>query len=251
MKYRWTHLDRRGRYFLRSHSYFSFGISLHRVLERFHDSNDQGVTTVEQAVSALEESWLTAGYESQQELDQAWGTGVSIIEGHVRQHLNRVETAKTIAVEQRYTRDMGDFSLVGQIDRLDEHADGRIEIIDYKSLREGTNAEYLRTDVAMNCYQILVRGEYPGREVTSTILSLQTGESCSYTPNEAEIEEFESELRYVASHVANRDWEHVVPVYKSLCPRCEFLPLCRQSPDFIEPESTELAPDPTSPEPFA
>ncbi|HCE00424.1 MAG TPA: hypothetical protein DER07_05235, partial [Armatimonadetes bacterium] len=63
-KYRWTYVDERGRWYIRSKSYFSFGTTLHKVLQRFHDSRDAGVQTVGQALAAYEESWIEAGFES-------------------------------------------------------------------------------------------------------------------------------------------------------------------------------------------
>ncbi|MBL8048423.1 MAG: PD-(D/E)XK nuclease family protein [Chthonomonas sp.] len=239
LKYRWTFLDPRGRYLLRSHSYYSFGLSLHKVLERFHDSEDQGVSTLTEAKAALEESWLTSGYDSQQEMEEAWGTGVEILEGHVRQHLDRPSEATTIAVEKRMKIDLGQFDLVGQIDRLDEYPDGRLEIVDYKSMRSATPLDMLKSDLAMNCYQLMIREEFPDRPVTSTILALQTGDSTSYTPTSDELTEFRRELIFLGDHMLNRDWEHVVPTWKPLCRNCDFVSLCRKSGDFNEPEESE------------
>jgi putative RecB family exonuclease len=229
-KYRWTYLDARGRYYLRAKSYFSFGTSLHRVLEKFHDSGEQGVTTVQEAVAALEDSWVDAGYESQQEMEEALGEGRALVVAHVERHVLKERKAKTLWVEKRLRRDCG------QIDRLDEHEDGTLEIIDYKSGRDSVSAEEIKHDLAMSCYQFLLKEEYPDREIRATILALQTGEEASYSLSQEELAEFESDVRFIGNEIIHREWEYVVPTWKKLCDRCEFKPLCRKYEDFNSPE---------------
>ena len=52
VKFGWTYLDPRGKWYLKSKSYYSFGSTLHKVLERFHNAGDTGVTTVGDALQA-------------------------------------------------------------------------------------------------------------------------------------------------------------------------------------------------------
>lgn len=238
-RYRWTYLDRRGRFYLRARSYFSFGTSLHRVLERFHDCEDHGVETVAQAIAALEESWIESGYSSQQEMSEALGEGVAIVEAYTRRQLERSDQAETVFVERRLTKEYDSFVLLGQVDRLDRHEDGRLEIVDYKSGRAEPTEEDVAVDLAMNVYQLLVREHYPGVPVTSTLMALRTLKSASATPSDSELAEFENDLVFVAGELLNREWEYVVPTYKPLCRCCEFLPLCRKYEDFSEPSPEE------------
>ncbi|MCE9557676.1 MAG: PD-(D/E)XK nuclease family protein [Armatimonadetes bacterium] len=235
-KYRWTYLDRRGRYYLRSRSYYSFGTSLHRVLEKFHDSGEAGVATVSEALAAFEESWIEAGYSSQQEMEEALGEGRAIVESYVTGQLLKPRLAKALFVEKRLTMDMGDFVLLGQIDRVDEHEDGSLEIIDYKSGRSSVSAEDIESDLAMSCYQLLLRDAYPGREVRATIIALRTQEEASFSLSGSQLTEFEGDVRFIGGEMIHREWEYVVPSYKSLCKTCEFLPLCRNYEEFSFPE---------------
>ena len=112
--YYWTYLSERGRFYLRSKSYFSFGSTLHAVLQRFHDSNDTGVETADQAVAAMEESWIEAGYSSAQEMQEAMGEGRNIIERYVQSALSAPAPGKTILVEKRLRMDLGEFSPITQ-----------------------------------------------------------------------------------------------------------------------------------------
>lgn len=222
---------------MRSKSYYSFGTSLHSVLQRFHDSEDRGVTTTEEAVAALEESWVTAGYASQEEMIQAQSEGKAMIEAYVEAWAKEPVTARTIAVEKQLRLDMGDWVLLGRIDRLDEREDGTIEIVDYKSGRREVSVEEVQTDIAMGCYQLIVRGHYPDREVVASIVALRTGAraTASMTPEEREV--FAADLQLLANEILNLDPETVEPTPKELCRTCDFLALCSRHAGFELPQT--------------
>lgn len=232
-KYYWTYLNGRGRYFMRARSYFSFGTSLHRVLQRFHDAGDTGVETVQQAVAALEESWIDAGFDTPQEAQDAMGEGKVILEAYIQRYEESTERATPILIERELRMDMGDFILRGRLDRVDETEDGRLNVLDYKSGRADVTSEEVKNDLAMAAYQVLVAHHYPDRPVSATIVALRTGNfaTCSLTPEEREevvadltqlgrmILEFEERTR-------GQDPSTAATGRKSLCERCDFLPLC-------------------------
>jgi len=227
--YYWTYLSERGRFYLRSKSYFSFGSTLHAVLQRFHDSNDTGVETADQAVAAMEESWIEAGYSSAQEMQEAMGEGRNIIERYVQSALSAPAPGKTILVEKRLRMDLGEFDLLGQVDRVDELPDGTIEIVDYKSGRETVSVEDVASDLAMCCYQLLVADKYPDRPVQARIIALKTNVSACASLSVDQRAEFREDIVRLGSAILNRNWEENVPQFKALCPKCDFLPLCQKS----------------------
>ena len=234
VKYKWTYIDARGRWYLRSKSYYSFGTSLHRALERFHDSGDVGVSTTEEAVAALEESWVDAGYRSADEAAEALGEGREIVARYVEAQMLSERKAKTLFTERQMRYDLGEFALIGRLDRLDELEDGTLEVVDYKSGRSEVDPEEVRTDIAMTCYGLLVRRKYPERPVSGTIVAIRTGASGTATWSAEELDAFESDLRDLGAEILNEDYEELRPTYKSLCPHCDFLPLCRKDPEFEE-----------------
>jgi putative RecB family exonuclease len=232
VKYRWTHIDARGRWYMKAKSYFSFGASLHRVLERFHDSGDNGVETTRQALAALEENWLEAGFSSADEMADAYGEGKAIIERYVEEHQIARAGANTLFVEKFLKRDMGDFILVGRLDRVDEHEDGTLEIVDYKSSRASVKPEDVAQDIAMSCYQLLLKEQYPTRVIKATIVSLRTGEQASYSMLAEEMDEFEFSLKELGRTMLCHDYFELVPIKKGLCVECDFLPLCKKHHEF-------------------
>ena len=234
VKYRWTYVDDRGKWYLRSKSYYSFGTTLHRVLQKFHDAGDSGVTTQAEVLAAYEESWIDAGFSSAEEMAEAFGEGKQILTRHVQKQLERTTPTRTLFVERQFRWDMGEFALIGRVDRVDEYEDGTLEIVDYKSGRETVSQEEVASDIAMSCYQLLLRKKFPDRPVKATILALRTGESCSHAMTDQEIEEFERDIHTLGLEILNEEYEELTPIYKPLCFHCDFTPLCRKHPEFQE-----------------
>ncbi len=234
-KFGWTYMKPRGRWYMRAKSYYSFGSSLHKVLERFHDTGDTGVETTHEALAALEESWIDAGFSSADEMADAYGEGKNIIERYVEEHEVARAGVDTLFVEKMLKKDMGDFMLVGRLDRIDEHKDGTIEVVDYKSGRGDVSVEDVATDVAMGCYQLLLREAYPDRPLKATIVCLRSGEQASYSMQGEEMAEFEFAVGELGRKILAHDYFELEPVYKRLCGECDFVTLCRTHPEFDEP----------------
>jgi RecB family exonuclease len=223
-------VDKRYLWFVRAKSYYSFGLSLHNALQRFHDSNDLGVQTTDEAVSSLEENWMTAGYSSPEEAAEAMAEGRVMLEGYVEAISEGPDGVTTIFVEKDLQLDMGDWILAGRVDRIDERADGSIEIVDYKS----GSIENPIYDIAMGCYALLARPMFPGNPLHTTLISLKTRERVSATRTNDELAEFEKDLRKLAVEILHRDYPTIDPKPKALCKNCDFLRICATVPDFAE-----------------
>lgn len=239
LKYRWTYEDGRGRWYLRAKSYYSFGTTLHKVLQRFHDEGDVGVDTTSEVLAAYEESWIQAGFSSAEEMQEAFGEGKEILERHVAATIARPREAKVLMVEKQLKMAFGqDFDLVGRLDRVDEHPDGTLEIVDYKSGRTDVSEAEVESDLAMNIYQLLLSEKYPDRPIKATIVALRSGKSASWSLPAEERAVLRQDLHELGKHILCVNWEEYHPTAKLLCGHCDFLPLCRQYPDFgyLDPE---------------
>jgi putative RecB family exonuclease len=234
-KYVWTYVDSRGKWYLKAKSYYSFGTTLHKVLERFHNEGDHGVATVGDALQVYEESWIDAGYQSSEEMAEAYGEGRQIVErmGEDLQ-LKRELGIKTIAVEKLLKADLGAFVLVGRVDRLDEHPDGTIEIIDYKSGRMAVTEAEVASDFAMACYQLLLSKMYPEVTIRVTIHALRSGESASASLCEEDLRQFEQDILVLGAQILSTGVEDFTPTPKPLCEYCDFLALCKKNPNFLD-----------------
>lgn len=232
VKYYWTYVDPKGRWYLQSKSYYSFGASLHRVLQRFHDEGDRGVDTAHQALATLEESWIEAGYDCQEEMQQALGDGKALLAGYIERYQATKTSARVLYVEKRLRLEFPDWILVGQVDRVDEHEDGSLEIVDYKSGRDHVSNDDVAHDLAMCCYQLLVKAQHPDRAVRSTIVALRSGEEASASLSTDAAEEFKVDLDIIAQEIMCKEFSEMSPCRKLLCTGCDFVSLCRDHPDF-------------------
>jgi len=235
VRYKWTYIDERGRWYMRARSHFSFGTSLHRVLQRFHDTGDTGVESVHQAVAALEDSWIEAGYGSAQEMQEALSEGKSIVANYVEQAQATPTDARVLFVEKQLRTDLGEFVLIGRLDRVDETIDRTLEVVDYKSGRKAVSDEDVEFDLAMSCYQLLLKAHFPDQPVRARIIALRSGSSGQASLSPEKLEEFKADLIQLGVEILHRDYESLVPVYKSMCPSCDFFQLCIKHPEFEVP----------------
>lgn len=231
-KYHWTYVSARGKWYLRARSYYSFGSSLHRVLELFHQSGDQGVPTTAEALASLEENWIDAGYTSAEEMQEAYGEGKAIITEYVEAHLAAPSKGTTLAVEKRLKRTMNTWDLLGRADRLDEHEDGTIEILDYKSGRQAVTSEDVSNDLAMSAYALMVQDLYPDRSIMASIIALRSGDKASHIFSKDEQSEFAFSLQELGDRILNHEWAEVEIQRKALCNDCDFLKLCQKDPRY-------------------
>ena len=65
---------------------------------------------------------------------QAMSEGKAIVEKYVEAVATLPVTAMTIWVEKQLRADLGPFVLLGRLDRVDEHEDGTVEVVDYKDI---------------------------------------------------------------------------------------------------------------------
>ena len=228
MKYLWTYVDSRGKWYLKAKSYYSFGTTLHKVLERFHDSGDAGVTTVGDALKVYEESWLEAGYASPEEMQEAFGEGREIVISTIEEELKRDPGVRTVAVEKFLKTDLGPFVLIGRVDRIDQHPDGTLEIVDYKSGRSKVTEDDVKSDFAMACYQLLIRKNFPGVPVQATIHALRAKTKATASMSKEDLAAFEADIRNLGEQILSTTIDDHSPSVKVLCDECDFLALCKK-----------------------
>jgi putative RecB family exonuclease len=225
VKYKYIYADKIGRYFTRARAGYSFGSTLHHVLQEFHE---QGAAhSAEEMVEELEQKWIGAGYETQAEEDQHREVGQQIVQAYHLAHQERLEAqVETIATEKTLTWDTGPFKLTGRVDRIDRHPDGRLEIIDYKSGRWDITPEEVAGSLAMNCYQLIARHLNPDTPVFGTIYCLRSGLSASFELAGEALAQFEQDILELGREILERDYSLLTPVPVEACPDCDFLALC-------------------------
>lgn len=227
VKYRYIYIDRIGRFYLRAKPHYSFGSTLHQVIQSFHE---EGATqTADEMVARYEQDWIAAGYESPEQEQSFRAEGVEMVQAYRAAAQERMEQqVETLLVEKTIRTDMGPFILAGRVDRVDRHPDGMLEIVDYKSGRWDVTPEDVASDLAMNIYQLILRRCYQGVRVIATIYCLRSGVQASAEMSDEEAEEFASDILTLGEEILNRDYENIEPVRIPACAWCDFLPRCER-----------------------
>ena len=232
-KYRLEYIDRIGKFYHRAQAGYAFGHSLHRALDAFHEAGGAGAVTKEDLTASLESVWVAKGYQNTAQESVYREEGLRILqEYHAAQEAARSAEPETpppttLWTEKTLRMDLSpDVALSGRIDRVDEHADGSLEIIDYKSGRESVREEDVRDSLALSIYQLLVKNKMPDRRVFSTLVALRTGARASSESSEQERAELAAYCLTLGEAIRTKDWESVQPVQNDHCPYCDFLPHC-------------------------
>jgi RecB family exonuclease len=225
--YKYIYIDKIGRFFYTPNPGHTLGGSLHRALQDFHETGGVETQSQEQLIERLRNTWTSTGYSSGEEEQEHLDSAVVMLQTYYE---SAVESGvKTILTEKQIREDYGDFILMGRIDRVDEHPDGTIEVIDYKSGRLSTSEEEVRHDLAMGIYQLLLSKRYPGHRVTGSILCLRTNCKATVELSDSELNEIEEGVKAVAEKILQISEDTVFePEITDLCEDCRFERLCRR-----------------------
>jgi ATP-dependent exoDNAse (exonuclease V) beta subunit len=128
-----------------------FGILVHQVLERYHQSAGR---TLDELLGLLEAGWRRGGFGGS---DQERQLHVKA-EGALRRYHERfrADEAEPLWFEKAFSFRMGAHTLRGRVDRVDRLPDGDYELIDYKTGRP-RSATQLREDVQLSLYAVGAR----------------------------------------------------------------------------------------------
>ena len=236
-KYRLEYIERLGRFFHRARPGFSLGHSLHRVLDTFHNAGGAQNVSAQSLAASLDSAWVASGYENPAEETAFRDQAVEMLHAyHAAQEQALASLADDPAAppppillwtEKTLRIDLSpEIALSGRIDRVDEHADGALEIVDYKSGRDTVTVEDVAGSLALSIYQLLVKHAMADRRVFATLVALRTGASASSEMSGPALEELAAACLETAETLRGKDWENVLPVVNEHCPYCDFLPHC-------------------------
>jgi putative RecB family exonuclease len=226
VKYRYVYIDRIGRFYLRSSPGLSFGATLHQVLQQFHA---QGATqTLEAMQNTVDSKWIAAGYETAEQEAEHHDRALELVSAYHAAYQQKTEIGTvTLFTEKTISWDFTRFRLTGRVDRIDQHPDGTLEVIDYKSGRSDVTARDVAGSLAMNCYQLILHHLYPDSAIRGTIYSLKSGVSATSALDGDARARFQTDIEQIGARILDTNWDVVRPVPIEICSECEFLSRCR------------------------
>ncbi|MBK7537535.1 MAG: PD-(D/E)XK nuclease family protein [Myxococcales bacterium] len=137
-----------------------FGTVLHAALEALLkeaiDEQLVGPLSVERALAFYQAAWLAEGLSGLELFEQ----GLHICRAFVRVQ-GVLDWRHVLAVEQDFRLQVGEFTVVGCIDRVDKLDDESIEIIDYKSNYQLFSREEVDSSLQLALYQAAAQTLWP------------------------------------------------------------------------------------------
>ncbi|HEY1540692.1 MAG TPA: ATP-dependent DNA helicase [Solirubrobacteraceae bacterium] len=131
-----------------------FGILVHQVLQRFHESTSASLADM---LGLLEGAWPKHGFGDSDEERQLRAKADAALR---RYHQRVAEDPVTpVWFERAFAFRMGAHTLRGRVDRVDRLADGGYELIDYKTGRP-RSAAALKEDVQLSLYAVGARAAW-------------------------------------------------------------------------------------------
>ncbi|MFA6003893.1 MAG: PD-(D/E)XK nuclease family protein [Elusimicrobiota bacterium] len=197
----------------------SLGISLHRALECFHRKEAPGP---EDLAACYESRWLASGYPDDSTRDKWFAKGRRILDRYVKRDTDR--RSQIVSVEREFVYPLGRHEVRGMVDRIDRHPDGRIEVIDYKTVGDGEVLEPM-DELQLRFYGLGLRESLamPAALLSVDLLAAGRRITVPYDPAG------EAGLKSMIAETADRIEAGAFAPIMSFCPNCEFCETCTRS----------------------
>jgi putative RecB family exonuclease len=199
----------------------SFGDSLHRALQLFHNRPVPVPPGREELLEMLEAVWVSDGYRDASE--------ERTYRDHARQvlaqyHLENAEQYRIpVALEFRFSIDIEGVQVNGMIDRMDRLPGGGYEIIDYKTNRRLPPLSRIERDLQLSIYHLAAREVWGIDPERLTLYYLLPGQRMTTSRTPADVDDLRSRIATVAERIAAGKFE---PRENALCDWCDYQALC-------------------------
>ncbi len=195
-----------------------FGILLHQVLERFHQSEG---ASLDHLMELFEISWRRNGFGDSNDDLQFRDKAVRAL--HQYWEDDRDLAARPEWVERSFSFRLGPHLLRGRVDRVDKHPDGSYELIDYKTGKAKT-AEDLRRDIQLSIYQMGAREAWKLETSAQSYYYVLDGEKVPVEHSEEELERVRGTVAEIGDGIMAHEFEPKPS--PEICPFCDYRIVC-------------------------
>ena len=195
-----------------------FGILVHQVLERYHQSG--GRTTAE-LTALLDEGWRRGGFgDSDEERGLRAKAEAAMVS--YQQRTSR-EESQPVWFEKSFQFRIGENTLRGRVDRVDLLPGGGYELIDYKTGKPRTAAE-LREDIQLSLYAVAAREAWQVESELQSYHYVLDDEKIPVPASEIDRDWIAETVNEVAASISAQEFEPTPSA--SACGYCDFRIAC-------------------------
>lgn len=176
-------------------------------------------------------AWVSDGYTSPEEESRYKQLGEEILTGYWESL--RADPPTPVAIEEHLQASWEGIPVHGYIDRVDRTPDGGLDVVDYKTSRELSRTEAKESD-QLALYQVLVQENFADPVEHLTLYHLRSLTPLRTAPRSAPVlEELHLRVATVRDGIRASDFP---PTPGRQCPRCDFRAIC---PEFKEVPGTD------------
>lgn len=233
---------------LKGSASFSFGSSMHNTLQKFYErvrvlnsakqtslfdtpevlpepGGGVKVPSFDELVSLYEESWIDDWYQSKSQREEYYKKGKSILKIFYTSHENNWTIP--VSLEGWFKIKVGDYLVHGRIDRVDQLADGSLEIIDYKtgkSKDKVTGSEKEQLLIYQIAAETLPQYRNIGPTSKLTFYYLNDNIKTTFIGKDKDLEKLKEKIVKTIAGIYNGDFKATPS--KIVCDRCDFRDIC-------------------------
>ena len=195
-----------------------FGIVLHQVLERFHQSS---APAREDLFELFESSWRRGGFGDTDDELQFRERALSALDRYWERV--RDQEGEPAWFERSFSFQLGPHLLRGRVDRVDRLPDGTYELIDYKT-GKAKSAEDLRQDIQLSVYQMGARESWGVETSAQSYMYVMTGEKVPVAHSEEELERVRGVIEKIGSGILRQEFQPTPTT--EICSFCDYRIIC-------------------------
>jgi len=228
------YIDGRKKELEKPKSYYTLGRTVHEALRKFFSLFIEE-RTLEKLHDLYRQSWKEIlweerGFENKEKEREYGLRGLTMLEWF---HKNYDITARPKYLENYYEITIPEgITLVGKIDRIDEHPDSSLTIIDYKTGKETMDDEEMPDDLQAGFYTLLVEKKLrrPIKEIKFIYLDSKT--KSNFTPDSEYSKKVEINIKEKINQIENTT--EFSPKVSYLCKYCDVLPICPEKVNILK-----------------
>ena len=201
---------------------FSFGKSIHNTLHEFYSRIQKGkIPTKDELLKIYETNWIDDWYETKDHEKQRKESGLKALENFYEFNKKSFQKAPKY-LEQPFNIKIGEYTIKGFIDRVDEIGDDQVEIIDYKT------GNLPKSDKQMDLEQLLIYAlaceeVFKEEPALVTYYYIEDNKKFSFQPTEEAKEEIRERVQKTIAEIMRSDFK-ATPSWK--CKFCDFYQIC-------------------------
>lgn len=203
--------------------YFDLGSAVHAVAEHLTKLQLEGTEPTENlAFEILDREWSSSGFQNETQEKQAKEKAKEMIKTYLK--WIKENPNSPIAVEQRFTVDIGGIPFNGFIDRIEKTPDGKFAVVDFKTGNVYESVNTIKENPQMNIYALGLEKLYGQMPEKTSLFYLKHDKIVENLIDPVQVDKVKQTISENVKSILNEEFV-ATPSYQ-VCRNCEFWSIC-------------------------